>query len=186
MTFAARLLTFAVLTFAAAVPSFAQGQAARPPITTLAGDALEDWTGLKTLITNAANAMPEDKFSYKSTPAQRDFGAQVMHVVQVNQMLLGTLGAKTPLPMINMQAKTKAEIATALRQSFEWGEAVVKEFNDAQLVERIAPPRFMGPSASRIRVIGFAAQHTQDIYGQMVVYLRLNGITPPASVRPGV
>ncbi|MEQ1575491.1 MAG: DinB family protein [Vicinamibacterales bacterium] len=186
MTFAVRLLTLVVLALTAVVPSFAQGQAARPPITTLAGDVQEDWTGLKTLISNAANAMPEDKYSYKSTPAQRDFGAQVMHIVQVNQMLLGTLGAKTPAPMINMQAKTKAEIAAAVRQSFEWCDAVVKEFSDAQLVERIAPPRFMGPSASRIRVIGFAAQHTQDIYGQMVVYLRLNGVTPPASVRPGV
>ena len=41
-----------------------------------------------------AEAMPEDKFGYKSTPPQRSYGEQVMHVVQVNQMLLGTLGAQ--------------------------------------------------------------------------------------------
>jgi hypothetical protein len=42
--------------------------------------------------------------------------------------------------------------------------------------------RFMGPSV-RARVVYYVIGHTWDIYGQMVVYLRLNGITPPASQR---
>ena len=41
----------------------------------------------------------------------------------------------------------------------------------------------MGPSASRLRDIYWSMQHNMDIYGQMVVYLRLNGIVPPASRR---
>ena len=49
--------------------------------------------------------------------------------------------------------------------------------------ERIASMPFLGPTASRLKVIYFSMQHTQDIYGQLVVYLRLNGITPPASNR---
>ena len=159
---------------------------ARPAITTLAGDILEDWTAQKELIINAADAMPEDKFGYKSTPAQRSYGEQVMHIVQVNGFLYGTLGAKTPAPMINMMAMTKAEIMTAVKQSFDYGEAIVKEFNDQQFNERVAPPPFMGPSASRIRLIYGSMQHTQDIYGQMVVYLRLNGVVPPASRRGGL
>jgi uncharacterized damage-inducible protein DinB len=73
-----------------------------------------------------------------------------------------------------------------VRQSFDYGEAILKEFNDQQMTARIAPPPFMGPSASRVRVIYFIMQHTQDTYGQMVVYLRLNGVTPPASRRGGM
>jgi uncharacterized damage-inducible protein DinB len=130
--------------------------------------------------------MAPDKFTYKSTPAQRTFGEHVMHIVEVNAMLYATLGAKTPAPSINMMAKTKPEIMTAVRQSFDYGEAILKEFNDQQLTARIAPPPFMGRSASRVRVIYFLMQHTQDTYGQMVVYLRLNGVTPPASRRGGV
>ena len=42
--------------------------------------------------------------------------------------------------------------------------------------------RFMGPS-TKARVVYYVIGHTWDIYGQMVVYLRLNGITPPASQR---
>jgi hypothetical protein len=73
---------------------------------------------------------------------------------------------------------------TALQQSFDYGEALVKEFNDQQLLERVMAPRFMGPTASRVRIIYFSLIHTEDIYGQMVVYLRLNGVTPPASAAP--
>ena len=159
---------------------------ARPAITTLAGDILDDWTAQKELIVNAADAMPEDKFGYKSTPAQRSYGEQIMHIVQVNGFLYGTLKAKAPAPAINMMAKTKAEIMTALKQSYDYGEAIVKEFNDQQFNERVAPPPFMGPSASRIRLIYGGMQHTQDLYRQMSVYLRLNGVVPPASRRGGL
>ena len=155
-------------------------------MTTLAGDVLDDYQGQKDLIINAANAMPDDKFTYKSTPAQRDFAAQVMHIVIVNQTMLGSLGAKTAKPAINDKATSKADVMMALRQVYDYGEAVVKEFTDAQLLERVTPPRFLGPQASRVRVIYNMLSHTNDIYGQMVVYLRLNGVTPPASVRPGV
>ena len=94
--------------------ALAQGRAARPTMTTLAGDVLDDYQGQKDLIINAANAMPDDKFTYKSTPAQRDFAAQVMHIVVVNQNMLGTLGAKTPKPTINDKATSKADVMAAL------------------------------------------------------------------------
>ena len=58
---------------------------------------------------------------------------------------------------------------------------MIKEFSDQQWVERVAPPPFMGPSASRARIIYFDMQHSSDMYGQFVVYVRLNGVTPPAS-----
>jgi uncharacterized damage-inducible protein DinB len=163
-------------------PAQAQGRrGAPPPITTLSGDVLADWTDQKDLLVNIADAMPAEKYSFKSTPAQRDFGAQVMHILEANQMLLKTLGGKTPAPAINLKATSKADILTALRQSYDYGDKVLREFNDTQLVERVAPPPFMGPSASRIRLIYGMMQHANDIYGQMAVYLRLNGIVPPAS-----
>jgi uncharacterized damage-inducible protein DinB len=87
-----------------------------------------------------------------------------------------------------MKAATKAEVMTALRQSMDYLEVVLKEFTDQQLNERMAipPGSVMGSSASRLRPIYFVLQHNMDIYGQMVVYLRLNGIVPPASRRGGL
>jgi uncharacterized damage-inducible protein DinB len=166
-----------------------QGQGGPPPtptITTLAGDVRADWASQKDLFVNAAGAMPDDKFGYKPTPAQRSYGEQIMHVVQANSLIVGLLGGKTPAPMINIKATTKADVMTAVRQCFDFGEATLKEFSDQQLNDRVTPPPFMGPSASRLRLIYGSMQHTFDIYGQMVVYLRLNGIVPPASRRGGL
>jgi uncharacterized damage-inducible protein DinB len=157
------------------------GPPAAPTITTLAGDVQADWAIHKELLVNAADAMPDDKFGYKPTPAQRSYGEQIMHVVQINQFVAGVLG-KTPAPAINLKAATKAEVTTALRQSMDYWEVVLKEFTDQQLNERVAvPPGPLGLSASRQRAIYWCMQHNWDIYGQMVVYLRLNGIVPPAS-----
>ena len=52
------------------------------------------------------------------------------------------------------------------------------------MLQIIQTNQYLGPSLSKARVIYFLIGHTWDIYGQMVVYLRLNGVTPPASQRP--
>jgi uncharacterized damage-inducible protein DinB len=157
------------------------GRGQQPAITTLAGDIQADWARTRQLITGIADAMPEDKYNAKPTPAEQSFGERVMHIVQTDLGILQALGGKTAAPTVNTKATSKADIAAALKQSFDYGEAVIKEFNDQQWNERVMPPPFMGPSASRIRIVYFDMQHTEDIYGQLVVYLRLNGGVPPAS-----
>jgi uncharacterized damage-inducible protein DinB len=155
-----------------------------PACTTLACDVQGDWDRTRNLLLGLVNAMPDDKWSFKPTPAQQTFAERAMHVAQIDLALLGTLGGKTPAPTLaNPKAATKAEVVAALTASFDYGAAVIKEFNDQQLAERIASMPFLGPTASRLKVINFSMQHTNDIYGQLVVYLRLNGVTPPASNR---
>ena len=53
------------------------------------------------------------------------------------------------------------------------------------MLETIAGPRFLG-NVTRVRMAYFTLSHAMDIYGQMAVYLRLNGVVPPASRRGGV
>jgi len=154
---------------------------ATPAITTLAGDIQADWARTRTLITGIVEAMPDGKFSFKPTPAQQTFAERVLHVATTDLFILQALGGKTAAPMINQKAATKAELVAALKQTFDYGDALIKEFNDQQWVERVAPPPFMGPSASLLRIIYFDMQHSEDMYGQFVVYVRLNGVTPPAS-----
>ena len=186
----ARACTFAasVLVLALVATPLAQGGGGNMPgpaaSGSLAGDIQADWASQKDLILKAANAMPADRFGAKPTPPQQTFGERLMHIVQVNAMLYRTLGGKTAPPTINMQAGQKADVMMALQQSFDYGEVLIKEFSDQQWIERVMPPRFLGPSASRARIIYFTMVHTEDIYGQMVVYLRLNGVTPPASAAP--
>ena len=170
---------------AIAAPAQQRGRGpAAPACATLACDVQGDWERTRNLFLGLVNAMPDDKWSFKPTPAQQTFAERVMHVATIDPAMLGTLGGKTPIPAItNPKATTKAEVVAALQTSFDYGAALIKEFNDQQLAERIASMPFLGPSASRLKVIYFSMQHTNDIYGQLVVYLRLNGVTPPASNR---
>jgi uncharacterized damage-inducible protein DinB len=174
MLTAIRTCALAAVLLATAAPAWAQA--------TIHGDLVKDWAGQKDLLAKIASAMPEDKFGFKSTPAQRSFGEHVLHIAQVNVQLAGMLGGKTPAPTVNMKATSKADIIKAMADSFDYGTAVIKEFDNAGIQATI-PAAFMGPS-TRARIMFFLIGHTQDTYGQMVVYLRLNGITPPASMRP--
>jgi uncharacterized damage-inducible protein DinB len=82
-----------------------------------------------------------------------------------------------------MKATSKADVMKAMAESFDYGTAILKEQTDQTMAGTIPGPPWMGPS-TRARMIAFLIGHTQDTYGQMVVYLRLNGLVPPASQRP--
>ncbi len=153
-----------------------------PPAATIHSDLLKDWTGMKDMIVKIANEMPPDKFGFKSTPAQRSYGEHVLHIAQVNMLLLPALGARTPAPQIDLKAATKADMIKAMADSFDYGTAAIKEF-DNKTIQDTVEAAFMGPS-TRARIIYFLVGHTWDTYGQMAVYLRLNGRVPPASQTP--
>ena len=150
---------------------------------TLNRELLKDWIDMKETLVKLANAMPEDKFAFKTTAAQRDFGQQVLHIAGGNVINLNFLRGKAMPPAINRNAKAKAEIIKAMIDSFDYGEALIKEQTPESMFEVVQTNQFLGPS-SRARVIYFLIGHSWDIYGQMVVYLRLNGGVPPASQRP--
>ena len=171
--------TFAFVAIAGALAT------ARPAAQTasLQGDFLKDWAGQKDMLAKIAAAMPEDKYGYKATPAQRSFGEHVLHIAQINVMLLQTFGSKVAAPQIDMKATAKAGAMKAMADSFDYGTAILKEQTDQTMAGTIQGPPWMGPS-TRARMIAFLIGHTQDTYGQMVVYLRLNGLVPPASQRP--
>ena len=149
----------------------------------LRAELLKDWTELKPVMMAIAAAMPEDKFTYKSTPAQRDYGQQIMHVATGNMMYLRFLGGTAAAPAFNGAATSKADILKALATSFDFGETLLREQTDQSMLQIVQTNQFLGPS-SKARVIYFLIGHTWDIYGQMAVYLRLNGVVPPRSDRP--
>jgi uncharacterized damage-inducible protein DinB len=165
-----------VAMFGMPVPEHAQAQSV-----SLQADTLKDWTALKDTMHKIAAEMPADKYTFKPTDGQQTFGERVAHVASSNVFFVGLLGGNTPKPTIDTKTTTKEAALKALDESFDYGIAVLKEQTDQTLVQPIAsPPKFLGAS-TRSRVMTFVTGHTQDIYGQLVVYLRLNGQVPPAS-----
>lgn len=158
------------------------------PCANLLCEIENDWSRNNAMLYGLANALPEDKFSYKPTPPQQSFGERVLHVAQVNLLLLQALGAKTPAPSIDMNATSKAASMAALQRVGQYGVAVIKELGEQGLQARIDSPGpvqfFLGPQVSRQRILYFLMTHSQDTYGQLAVYARLNGVIPPLSRQP--
>lgn len=166
------------------IAAFILTAVARPAsAATLKEELLKDWLEMKDTMHKLAEEMPADKYSFKTTPPQRDFGQQVTHVAGANVNNLRFLGGKAPAPTISRNATSKAEAIKAMDASFDYGTALINELTDQTLMETVQTNAFLGPS-SRARVLWFLLGHSWDIYGQMAVYLRLNGGVPPASQRP--
>lgn len=150
----------------------------------LQAEMLQDWTNLKGIMAKIAAEMPEDKFGFKPTPAQRDYREQILHIAQTNARFLGMLGGSTPAPNVDPKMMGKAAVIKAMDDTFDYGIVFLKQQTDQTMLQPVAnPPGFLGPS-TRSRMFTFLIGHTWDIYGQMVVYLRLNGLVPPRSQRP--
>jgi uncharacterized damage-inducible protein DinB len=161
----------------------APSSSAQTPVS-LKAEMLKDWSDLKATTVKLANEMPADKYGFKPTPAQQSFGERVVHIAQVGNRFLGSVGGKTAAPTLDAKAAAASRDAAvkALSDFFDYGTALLNEQTDQTMLQPVMAP-FIGAS-SRARVYTFLIGHTWDIYGQMAVYLRLSGGVPPASQRP--
>lgn len=134
-----------------------------------------------------AEAMPAEQYGFKPTTGEfagvRTFGEQVKHVACANVAFFNQIEKKDPPkacwtggPSI---ATSKDELVTYLRDSFDYAEAVLATMTAANALDPVEGP-YGGPS-TRLGITTLAVWHASDHYGQLVVYLRLNGIVPPAS-----
>lgn len=138
-------------------------------------------------IVPAAEAMPEDKYDFVPSGGDfkgvRTFAQQVKHVATTNYSFWSSvLGEKPPVDVSNdngpASIKTKAEIVKYLKDSFAVGHRAAKFLTAENMGERVDSEFGKRP---RLFLTSFTVAHAFDHYGQMVVYLRLNGIIPPAS-----
>ena len=137
----------------------------------------------------AAEAMPEDKFNFAPTQGEfttvRTFAQQVKHIAAANYMLgAGILAEKPPLDLEgeNGPAKitSKADVVQFLKDSFTYLHKAMNSIDENNVLGRVPSP--FGPNkVSRLGLAIGAISHPFDHYGQMVEYLRMNGIIPPAS-----
>lgn len=133
-----------------------------------------------------AEAMPEDKWTFAPTQGEfkgvRTFGEQIKHVACGNEAWAKQMaGEKTPercdLGGPN-PAKTKVEILAYLRDSFAMMDKAIVDTNADNLLQPNKGP-YWGPN--RLSALTAAVWHVSNHYGQLVEYLRMNGIVPPAS-----
>jgi DinB superfamily len=137
---------------------------------------------------SAAEAMPEDKYGFAPTNGEfkgvRTFADQIKHVAAVNYIVGASILGEKP-PDTNGEkgpasATSKADIVKFLKDSFAYAHKAVAGITDANALEPIPTP-FSKEKGTRLGMGTVFAWHGFDHYGQMVEYLRMNGIVPPAS-----
>ncbi len=189
MNMKTRLSCFVVSILALAVLGAAQGMKAKDEHRTVTQVLDRSVTNVEHEFVPAADAMPEDKFGFAPTNGEfkgvRTYGEQIKHVAAVNYIFgAAILSEKPPVDVGDesgpASVKTKAEILTYLKDSFTYVHKAILTINEKNVVEPLKSP-FGEGSITRLGMATSVAAHCFDHYGQMVVYLRMNGIVPPAS-----
>jgi uncharacterized damage-inducible protein DinB len=161
------------------------------PIHTIS-QALDFWiTATENKVVPAANAMPGEKYSFAPTIGEftgvRTFAQQIKHLAANNYRMAAYILKQTPAP--DQEAETgpdtvqsKAQIMDYVKGSFASLHQAMAAINEGNMLEPMAA--FPSPrQKTRLQLAVDAVAHSNDHYGQMVEYLRMNGIVPPASRR---
>jgi len=192
-------ITLALLTCPGAAISQQAQTAARPKVSPTVASTLDTQLRLreKALVT-AAEAMPADKYAFvpdgDAFKGSRTFALEVKHLATLNFAFYSTiLGQALPAGVSYEGAmngpenlQTKDQIVQFLKDSFALGHKAIATITWGNALTPLNDPnvQFLQSYSlnTRLGLANLACAHATDHYGQMVVYLRMNGITPPASV----
>ena len=172
----------------AAPASVPQAQPSPPP--TIASAVDSEISNIERQIIDVAEAMPEDKYNFSpeslNIPGSdfkgvRTFAVQVKHVAASNYFIWSHLtGDKLPEGLKDGNGpenlKTKVDIIKFLQDSFALGHKAAATLTTENMLQSAE-----GSKSSRLHLATFGVAHASNHYGQMVEYLRMNGIVPPAS-----
>ncbi len=163
-------LALAVLTGAAAM--YAQDNP-------FSADAKQSYNGIKNTLIRAADKMPAENYSFKTVPEVRTYGEMITHIADVQFMLCGLANGEQK-QMKAPAEKTKAAASAYLKESFDYCDGVYNSMTDANAATKV---KMFGREMTKLGVLNFNLQHDNEMYGNMVAFLRIKGIVPPSSDR---
>ena len=145
--------------------------AAQGPLTTT--NIQRYYTPVRLFLQGAADVMPADKYGFKLAPEQMEFGQWINHSTERNYLDCAILrGEPNPMPKAKTDLlKTKAEIVSQLRASFEYCDAAFATLDDQKILA----------SPEMVQAFLHTTVHNNEIYGNVVGYLRVSGILPPST-----
>jgi len=145
---------------------------------TFAKEFLPTWQRAKDYSVKFAEAMPEEHYNFKPTPEIWSFGEQVLHTAGSSFWYASKIiGEPNPAKEFKAEGKSKAEIIEHLKKSFDYVEKAIASLSDEEAAKVI--PLWGELKLTKAQTLMTVRDHTSHHRGQMVIYLRLKGITPP-------
>jgi len=135
---------------------------------------------VKQNIVAAAQQMPEDLYDFRPTEEVRSFGELIGHIAfaQFN-ICSGLLGQDSPRSgNLEQTLKSKAELVSAIEDAFQFCDPAYASARDADLGDAVS---FFGQQSVRHYPLSYGLVHANEHYGNIVTYMRLNGLVPPSS-----
>jgi uncharacterized damage-inducible protein DinB len=172
-----RSVLVAVLAVLGASPSAAQSSF---PATSFLTPTKATWESTRTLLLGIVEAMPEDKYDFRPTPAVRPFREIAVHLIGENYLFFSRVSGENLGSNDRFNSlKSRDEIVKALRESYDYGAKVWAGLTEEKALEMIEGRG--GQKVQRWSAILGAIQDNMNHYGNLVVYARLNGVVPPRS-----
>jgi hypothetical protein len=166
--------------------------AASPQARLTVSEALDFWiTTTEKAVVSAADAMPEDRYSFAPTKGEftgvRTFAQQVKHLSANNYRMAAYILGQTPTPEQKAETgpdsvQSKAQIMDYAKGSFAALHRAMAAISKRNMLEPLVTEPSIGQK-TRLQLAEDVVAHSFNHYGQMVEYLRMNGIVPPASRR---
>ena len=125
-------------------------------------------------IMNSADEMPESKYSYRPTKDVRSFAEILNHVADISYTLCSNVKGEAN-PATATAKGSKTEIMAYLKGSFDYCDGVYSGFTDAHLND---PADFWGAKTNKMFILTQVGNHDALHYGNLVTYLRINGLEP--------
>jgi uncharacterized damage-inducible protein DinB len=145
----------------------------------IADELRREWANSRRQMVALAEAMPADKYGYKATPEVRSFGEILTHVAGEGRMEMEAVaGAQLGSSERYASLRDRAEIVRALSEVFDYGAGVLANMTDQQALASATLRQRQSP---RWVIVMGVIGHNKEHYGNLVTYLRLNNIVPPAS-----
>ncbi len=143
----------------------------------------DGWNGAKQNVLKSASVMPEAKYSFKPVDTVRTYGQILAHIAGANYIFCAAAkGENSPFAedAFEKTATTRAAIVKALEDSIKYCDTAYAALDDRKAAEMIDGPFGGGKSARASALMGNSG-HLQEHYGNLVTYLRINGLVPPSS-----
>lgn len=170
----------------------ARAQHSEPAPIHSVSQALDFWiTNTENLVVPAADAMPVEKYSFAPTAGEftgvRTFAQQVKHLAANNYRMAAYILNQAPTPEEKSETgpasvQSKAQIMDYVKGSFAALHRAMAAINEGNMLEPLTSSPNPG-QRTRLQLAVDVVAHSSNHYGQMVEYLRMNGILPPASRR---
>ena len=134
-------------------------------------------------VSQLAEAIPEDKYSWSPEEGVRSVAGVIAHVISANYFFGSKLGGMMPEGVnpqtIEQDLTTKAELTEALKQSTDFVVSAINAVENDDLGNKVEFP-FPGEYTTMTAIL-IAQSHCNEHLGQLIAYARSNGITPPWS-----